>query len=156
MFPQACLSSPKTHSTISVSSQHPNRYDLSKGHQEEGENDLQTALRETHEETGIPADNISLANGFSFTETYFPTYKRFGGKKVEKTIRIFAGLTTAEGVAKLKLTEHKGCEWLPWKPPHSSIQKKTIDPLVLHLEAFFKDHPIAEQLTWSGFPDASV
>lgn len=133
--------------------QHAHRYDLSKGHQEEGENDIQTAMREVHEETGIPAGQITLADGFSFTETYYPVYKRFGGKEVEKTIRIYAGLATAEGVSLLRLTEHAGCEWIPWRPPHSSIQKKTIDPLVLALEKYFKIHPIDSDQTWSGFKE---
>jgi bis(5'-nucleosidyl)-tetraphosphatase len=130
---------------------HPNRYDLSKGHQEEGENDVQTAQREVHEETGIAPEFVSLARGFTFIETYYPKYKRFGGQTVEKTICIFAGLASAEGVSHLKLTEHSGCVWMPWTPPHTSIQKNTIDPLVLNLEKYFKKNPIDSAETWSGF-----
>ena len=65
---------------------HPNRYDLAKGHQEVGESEMQTALREIHEETGIAAHHLSVVDGFQYDETYYPTYKRFGGAKVKKTV----------------------------------------------------------------------
>lgn len=113
---------------------------------------MQTALRETWEETGIAPEFISLAPGFSFSEVYHPIYKRFGGKRVEKTICIFAGLASEAGVSKLKLSEHGGCEWKRWQASNQPIQKNTIDPLVKHLEAWFADHPIDSPATWGQQP----
>ncbi len=90
---------------------HPNRYDLPKGHQEEGEDDYQTAMREFNEETGLQArlyteessnnnpDNnkkgdsnstIEIDKDFVFEEVYYPVYRRFGGPTVvQKTLKIF-------------------------------------------------------------------
>ena len=39
---------------------HSHRYDLPKGHTEEGETEIETALREMWEETGIPRDEVKL------------------------------------------------------------------------------------------------
>ena len=57
---------------------HKNRFDLPKGHQEEGETDIETALRELEEETGISADQIEIDQDFHFELQYNPKYKRFG------------------------------------------------------------------------------
>jgi hypothetical protein len=43
------------------------------------------------EETGIESEGIKIDSRFSFSETYYPVYKRLGGKTVEKTLRMFLG-----------------------------------------------------------------
>ena len=48
-------------------------------------------MRELYEETGFSADDVQLEEGFEFRETYYPKSKRFGGKKVEKTLVVFLG-----------------------------------------------------------------
>jgi hypothetical protein len=70
---------------------HGRRYDLPKGHVESGETDRECALREVWEETGIKADAIHVDSRFSYAETYYPVYKRLGGKTVEKTLCVFIG-----------------------------------------------------------------
>lgn len=87
---------------------HANRYDLPKGHREVGETDEQTAIRELREETGIQSDDFNLIDNFVFEETYYPTYKRFGGEKVEKKLVMFLGVLKDD--KEIKLTEHKGFE----------------------------------------------
>jgi bis(5'-nucleosidyl)-tetraphosphatase len=87
---------------------HPNRYDLPKGHREVGENDHETALRELREETGIVADDLNIIKDFTFEETYYPKYKRFGGEKVEKKLVIF--MASLKDEKEIKLSEHKGFE----------------------------------------------
>ena len=47
---------------------HSHRYDLPKGHMEEGETELETALREMWEETGIPIDEVKLDPEFRYEE----------------------------------------------------------------------------------------
>eukprot|EP01104_Vermistella_antarctica_P003414 TRINITY_DN13604_c0_g1_i1.p1 TRINITY_DN13604_c0_g1~~TRINITY_DN13604_c0_g1_i1.p1 ORF type:complete len:414 (-),score=91.78 TRINITY_DN13604_c0_g1_i1:152-1393(-) len=94
---------------------HRHRYDLPKGHVEEGEEHIETAYRELMEETGIKRTEIKRLPGFMHTSTYHPTYKRAGGEKVEKSVHIFMGVVS-EGcqIEPRNLTEHQGFEWFPW------------------------------------------
>ncbi len=143
---------------------HPNRYDLPKGHMDKGKNilmilseyfcnyscylgetELVTAYRELSEETGIQKDQIIRDEQFVFKETYYPVYKRFGGKKVEKTLEMYMGVLINSEVA-LNLTEHHNSEWIAWKPPHN-IQKNTINPLLEAVQKHFEAHPNSVVLT---------
>ncbi len=106
---------------------HPNRWDLPKGHCEEGETFRQTALRETEEETGIAAGSISLDPGFCFDLVYPVTYKRWGDTTFEKQVRYFLGYVPEK--LNPTVTEHESAKWFDWNPPHH-IQTQTIDPLL--------------------------
>src|SRR5262249_24211363 len=61
---------------------HASRFDLPKGHSKRGETELQCALRELEEETGLGADGIVLDRGFRCEQVYYPRYQRFGGAVV--------------------------------------------------------------------------
>ncbi len=114
---------------------HADRWDLPKGHCERGESFRRAALRETEEETGIPAGDIQLDDRFSFEITYPVTYSRTGDQTFQKQVRYFLGFLTTK--PDLNLTEHEGAKWFTWNPPHQ-IQAQTIDPLLAavaeHLE----------------------
>jgi 8-oxo-dGTP pyrophosphatase MutT (NUDIX family) len=116
--------------------QHPDRYDLPKGHIEAGETEWDCALRELYEETGIEASNLHLDEAFRFTITYQTRYKRFADETIDKTLVIFLGWLQQE--VNIKLTEHDSYTWVEWNPPHA-IQKKTIDPLLEQLEQYFQE-----------------
>lgn len=126
---------------------HPRRYDLPKGHLEHGETELDCALRELREETGIPADAIQLDLRFKHEEIYYPRYKRFGGERVEKTLVIFLAHMAED--RRLYLTEHRGFEWIAWKPPHV-IQPQTVDPLLERVERHFQEHGFIAELPHPG------
>jgi bis(5'-nucleosidyl)-tetraphosphatase len=113
---------------------HPDRWDLPKGHVDPGETELECALREMEEETGLPRDSVEIDQSFRFSEVYYPVYKRSPGEKIEKTLVIFLGWLKAD--RPIQLTEHAGCQWFPWNPPHA-IQKNTIDPLLNEVESHF-------------------
>lgn len=117
---------------------HPHRFDLPKGHVEEGETEVQCALRETWEETGIPIEQVTLDPTFRYEEVYYPIEPRFGSERVEKTLVIFLGWV--ENVSEIVVTEHGGHEWRAWHPPHH-IQKYTINPLLAAVEKHFTNHP---------------
>ena len=106
---------------------HSNRWDLPKGHCEPGESFVETALRETHEETGIESSRIELDPDFYFDLTYPVQYKRWGNEVFTKTVRYFLGRLNERPT--LTLTEHDSAEWFDWNPPHQ-IQTQTIDPLL--------------------------
>lgn len=113
---------------------HPHRFDLPKGHVEPGESEVECALRETWEETGIDTHRVSLDPHFRYEEKYTLVEPRFGSERVEKTLVIFLGWV--EGTEPIRVTEHSGHEWRGWHPPHD-IQKYTINPLLAAIDAHF-------------------
>ncbi len=114
--------------------EHPERLDIPKGHTEEGETELQCALRELVEETGITADDIDLDPAFRFTLQYQVQSKKTG-ELCDKTLVVFLGRLHRD--VKIVPTEHGGFHWLAWNPPHT-IQPQTIDPLLAYLEEHLK------------------
>jgi bis(5'-nucleosidyl)-tetraphosphatase len=113
---------------------HRDRYDLPKGHVEVGESDLECALREVHEETGIPASAIDIEPDFEYRSIYYPQSARLNNQVVEKTLIIFLGWVDFK--TEIITTEHLGSEWIDWQPPHQ-IQAQTIDPLLTKVSAYF-------------------
>ena len=83
-------------------------WDLPKGHIEKGEKLVDTARRETVEETGLV--DIKFIDGFKETIKYF--FKHEG-----KTILKFVTFYLAETETKeIKISyEHAGFKWLPYK-----------------------------------------
>ena len=116
--------------------QKPTRYDLPKGHVELGEDEITCALRELYEETGIEASNLHLDNAFRFMTTYQIYSQRYDSELAEKTLVIFLGWLKQN--VTIKLSEHDGYSWVNWNPPHT-IQAKTIDPLLKHLEHYLQE-----------------
>jgi bis(5'-nucleosidyl)-tetraphosphatase len=113
---------------------HAARWDLPKGHVDEGETDRECALRELEEETGITAGDIELDERFCFKNLYYVRDKRFPNQLSSKTLLIFLGWLQRD--VPIAITEHIGFEWFRWNPPHH-IQSFTIDPLLAELEVYF-------------------
>jgi bis(5'-nucleosidyl)-tetraphosphatase len=105
---------------------HAHRWDLPKGHVDEGETEIQCALRELWEETSISADAIRIDDAFRFTLQY-PVFDRRIGRKRDKTLVIF--LAELIQPVEIRVSEHPDFSWLAWSPPHK-IQWQTIDPLL--------------------------
>ena len=106
---------------------------------EEGETEIQTALREMWEETGIPPEEVQLDPEFRYEETYFPVEPRFGTERVEKTLVIFLGWISKN--LPIAVTEHAGYEWKRWHPPHD-IQRFTINPVLVAALRHFETHSL--------------
>lgn len=116
--------------------QHVDRWDLPKGHAEDGEDITQTALRETEEETGIPSAEIELDRQFRFVTEYRVVGKRRGD--YDKRVTYFLGFLPSK--LEISVTEHIGYRWWDW-PPVGPIQSQTIDPLLNELKAYLAQNP---------------
>lgn len=109
---------------------HADRLDLPKGHMDEGEDLLQTALRETAEETGLPAEQLTLDPDFKFQIEYDLSSRKRGSYR--KRVTYFLGWVDAE--FEVQLTEHIGFEWVRF--PCGPIQAATLDPLFEEIERY--------------------
>jgi bis(5'-nucleosidyl)-tetraphosphatase len=113
---------------------HPTRWDLPKGHVDPGETNIECALRELGEETGIQERHLKIDPEFCYESRYCVSAKRYGGEgEVEKTLLIFLAQLTED--VDIVVTEHGGYEWFDWAPPHR-IQEKAIDPLLEYLNQY--------------------
>lgn len=113
---------------------HPHRLDLPKGHVEGEETEIETALRELWEETGVASDAVDLDPTFRFPHTYYPRIARQGGQTVEKTVVLFLGWLTKE--TDIRVSEHGDFGWYPWRPPHR-IDPRTVDQVLAAVESHF-------------------
>jgi len=115
---------------------HLDRWDLPKGHVNQGETEEECALREFEEETGLPRDAIELDTNFRYETSYPVKYKRTGDEVwLKKLVIFFAHLRDETADDPIAVTEHLGHQWFPWNPPHN-IQKRTIDPLLKQAERY--------------------
>ncbi|KAA5544586.1 NUDIX domain-containing protein [Roseiconus nitratireducens] len=115
---------------------HVDRWDLPKGHSEPGESVVETALRETEEETGISGQDIEIDPDFCFQLVYPVRYKKRDNQPFRKQVVYLLG--KIDDPVTPDLTEHLSFQWFDWSPPHQ-IQEQTIDPLLdavrRHLES---------------------
>ena len=115
--------------------QHPDtttsgHWDFPKGHVEKGEDELQTALRELKEETGI--DNVKIIDDFNHLISY--NFLR-GGDTILKEVVFFLGITNQEKVS--ISSEHQNYAWLQYE---SAYERLTYDNAKKTLKEAFVFH----------------
>ena len=123
----------KRHPLSFLLMRHKTRWDLPKGHVDPGETDIECALRELVEETGITAEDIELDEHFCFEHHYQVHDRRYPEQTSDKTLLIFLGWLLHD--VEIIPTEHPGYEWFAWNPPHE-IQTATIDPLLAEVAGY--------------------
>ncbi len=116
---------------------HSDRWDLPKGHVDAGETEMQCALRELNEETGIAASDVEVIDGFRYS-SHYPVRGKHDERTHEKTLVLFLARLTRD--VAIDVTEHGGYQWFPWNPPHK-IQERTIDPLLAAAADFLSPSP---------------
>ncbi len=116
---------------------HGARWDLPKGHVDPGESELQCALRELDEESGIRRQDIEIIPNFCYRHRYHVVTRVERRQPRLKELVVF--LARLQRPVSISLTEHIGFEWFDWDPPHQ-IQEQTIDPLLAELESFWSRH----------------
>jgi len=90
-------------------------FDFAKGHLEKGETEMQAALRELEEETGLK--NIKVIDGYCENLDYYFSKR---GQKIFKKVTFFLA-ETAQKEIKISF-EHRGSLWLPYA---AALQKTT-------------------------------
>lgn len=106
---------------------HRDRWDLPKGHLDEGETKAQAALRELKEETGISPSKIWTDPQFLYSQRYWVVSRKNPKKKAMKELTIY--LAFLKDHCEIRCSEHPDYQWWDWAPPHS-IQVQTIDPVL--------------------------
>ncbi len=114
------------------------RWDVPKGHVEQGETETEAALRELREETGISAEQVTLDPDFRFQTNLKFKAAYMGGKFIDKDYLVFLGFISDN--PEIRLAEHDAFEWFAWKPPQR-IQKWLIDPLLEAVNQHFEKQP---------------
>ena len=115
--------------------QHPDtttsgHWDFPKGHVEKGEDELQTALRELKEETGI--DNVKIIDDFNHHISYNLLRE---GDTILKEVVFFLGITNQEKVS--ISFEHQNYAWLQYG---SAYERLTYDNAKKTLKKAFDFH----------------
>ncbi len=114
---------------------HADRWDLPKGHVDPNESDVECALRELTEETGIDPQHVVFESDFRFVHRY--SISRDRNKDTQRLKELVVFLVRLTQPSKIHVTEHDGYRWFDWAPPHK-IQRKTIDPLLAAVEKHWK------------------
>ncbi len=104
-------------------------WDFPKGWVEEGEKDLEAALRETKEEAGVK--DLKIIDGFKEEINFF--FKK-GNELVNKTVKYFLGITETK---KIKVSfEHAGYVWLEYEDALKKITSKGSKEVLKKADAF--------------------
>jgi 8-oxo-dGTP pyrophosphatase MutT (NUDIX family) len=110
-------------------------WDFSKGHIEEGEDELQAASREAKEETGLT--DVSVSDGFKEKIRY---YFVFRGNRISKTVTFFVGETKSKEVN--ISSEHIGFQWLSFENALESLSFRNAKNILRKSEVFLSKNKV--------------
>lgn len=105
---------------------------LVKGHQERGETERQTGLREAQEETGLT--DLQFLDGFRQTMRYFFREK---GKLIRKEVIYYLARTSSAPIA--LSSEHIAFTWLPYAEALQQITFKSDKETLEQAEQFLQN-----------------
>ncbi len=110
-------------------------WDYAKGHVEKDETDLAAAIRELHEETGIPPPRV--VDGFEEKIEYYFRSSKYG--LIKKCVIFYLAETEATEV---KLShEHVGFEFLDFEKAQKRLSYSTARGVLRKANAFLKSTP---------------
>ena len=99
-----------------------------KGHVEEGETEVETALREVHEETGL---TIQLEDGFRQSVEYYPR------PNIRKHVVYFLGYADDDRTRRQE-EEISEIRWVPLKSAHREVTFRNDKNLINHAKKFLR------------------
>jgi len=115
------------------------RLDFPKGQIESGETELQAAIRETKEETGL---DTKFLDGFVQNVSYF--YSRPGGVRVHKVVTFFIAESKSSEVRISK--EHQGYVWLPFDQALRRASYASTRSLLIRVNKFLNSRLLQKSL----------
>lgn len=99
-----------------------------KGHVEEGETEVETALREVHEETGL---TIQLEDGFRQSVEYYPR------PNIRKQVVYFLGYADDDRTRRQE-EEISEIRWVPLKSAHREVTFRNDKNLINYAKKFLR------------------
>jgi 8-oxo-dGTP pyrophosphatase MutT (NUDIX family) len=113
-------------------------WNFPKGHFESGETGLETALRETYEETGLKKSDLKIIPEFRAYEKFsFPS----GNQMIYKNLILYLAETNKEEI-KIASREHFGFGWFLYRDAVKTIGKKysRVKKVLKQAENFIKKY----------------
>lgn len=110
-------------------------WDLAKGKLENGETNLQAAIRELKEETGLEAQ---IHEGFEQSLSYM--FKDPDGELVHKTVTFYVGKVSTRQVTLSH--EHLSYKWVPYKDAIQELTYPNAQQILAMAEHFVSTHKI--------------
>jgi 8-oxo-dGTP pyrophosphatase MutT (NUDIX family) len=121
---------------------YPTYWGFAKGIIEKGEKEIETALRETTEETGI--EKFEIIKGFEHNQKWF---FRFNNELVHKEAVFFLGKTTEQEAQNSKISfEHEGFVWLPLEKASGKMKVKNNQEMLQKAHDFILDYEKQKKL----------
>ncbi len=112
--------------------------DFPKGHMEDKETEIQAALRETREETGVELHDTDLDPEYEYILDYVFT---FNGVKIFKKVKMFLAKISSKTLIKVS-NEHTGYVWLDYDNSYNNLkfqnQKNMLKNVNAHLNSVGK------------------
>ncbi len=111
-------------------------WNFPKGKMEQGESEIETAIRETEEEAGLK--NLKIIDGFREQTQFFFKERRLGQEEfIKKDFAIY--LAEAKMTDELKLShEHNGYAWLDLSNAQKFLKFKNLKEILVEAEAHIK------------------
>lgn len=110
----------------------PGHWDFAKGKLEAGETNIQAAMRELEEETGLA--DVTIHQGFEELLTY--QFRDRSGNSIEKTVHFFVG-RVPDRVTSVRLSkEHQGYVWLPYQAALDQLTFSNAKEVLARADAF--------------------
>ncbi len=107
-------------------------WDFPKGKIERNETEIEAAVREVHEETGL---SISIDHNFRHCLSYF--YKNKDGRLVSKEVVFFVGQATTQQV--VLSFEHQDYQWLTYTAAQQQLTYRNAQELLALAHDYLKE-----------------
>jgi len=112
-------------------------WNFPKGKMEEGENEMETALRETAEEAGLA--DLSIIDGWrQQTQFFFKEKRNQSDELIKKDFVLYLAQVPVDTNPKIS-SEHNGYAWLDYKNASKFLKFKNLKNILTEADSFIKN-----------------